>query len=424
MVHEEQRPERSPWQAEEDDWQDVLLREWRYCLDDVVAARLWVGVSELPPSPKAIGAVAKAAWLVTAASAFVVVCPLAFLAPLSLDLGSQILSCVAATLGLPTAVAARRIARARRAKTWGEFLGAPRNWLIPLTRAPRGKPRGFWGRDLPPELRHRHRYFWWDGRPSAAELIHAMDRPEAPEVVRELAEAVRQAKDLATDVLIGRLSSSRLAERAGAFYTLGFRGAEVLPALLAVPPDSGAMRHERAIWTAAYIAASETQRWMKAERGLLCRRCWTPFELKSVPVPTDELKRTGVETIEVAACPSCGQSRDAYEHKGPVVLTLDAAGGPEPVRVGRELWVNWLALARSESFEGQRVFECTRVEILNATDQDVAHLLVDVTSDTHPERKATWATMTCRVRASAGLGDNTLNALRGVFRGVEIQGSA
>jgi hypothetical protein len=76
------------------------------------------------------------------------------------------------------------------------------------------------------------------------------------------------------------------------------------------------------------------------------------------------------------------------------------------------LRVNWL-LRRS-------LFDFDRVEIIQASDEDVERFVVQVGNDTDPLRKPRYQEMTCRLGVDCHLSENTLRILEHTFREVTV----
>jgi hypothetical protein len=95
------------------------------------------------------------------------------------------------------------------------------------------------------------------------------------------------------------------------------------------------------------------------------------------------------------------------------VAVLDA-GWSETHRLQNGLLrVNWLAQ--------QRLFDFDRVEIIQATDEDVERFAMQVGNDTDPVRQTRYAHIPCLIAPDCRLSENSLRILRNFFWQVKRQ---
>jgi NADH-quinone oxidoreductase subunit J len=95
-----------------------------------------------------------------------------------------------------------------------------------------------------------------------------------------------------------------------------------------------------------------------------------------------------------------------------IVAVLDANWPEEAQRPGKDLLrINWL--------RRQTLFDFDRVEIVQATDEDVEHFMTQVTHDTDNWRRSRYRQMPCLIAPDCRLSDNTLRVLRNMFAEVK-----
>ncbi len=152
--------------------------------------------------------------------------------------------------------------------------------------------------------------------------------------------------------------------------------------------------------------AQATQRQLGDRAGhLLCPACLVhpgPHRA-NLPLQPD---------VTYYGCRVCHQSREFIDCPQGVVAVLDAAWQGVQGRRGGLLRINWLAR--------RALFDFDRVEIVQASDEDVERFAVQVGNDTDPFRKSCYAQMRCAVAPACGLSDNTLRILENTFGQVEM----
>lgn len=91
-----------------------------------------------------------------------------------------------------------------------------------------------------------------------------------------------------------------------------------------------------------------------------------------------------------------------------IVAVLDAGWSEEAQRPHKDLLrVNWL--------KRQALFDFDRVEIVQASDEDVEQFMAQVGSDTDKWRRSRYRQMPCLIAPGATLSENTLRILRNMF---------
>ncbi len=269
---------------------------------------------------------------------------------------------------------------------------------------------------LPWRILQARAFTWWRGRPSREEFIAACRRPEAPEWAHALVKQVK-ASDIPPPAELARqlMREPGLPNPTASERLLWWEGKamDALESAALVGGSKGAI----AARLARQIGERISRRFPDGVDGLLCPDCVTRFR-------EHKARLSPVEAVTYCACRSCKQSKKAIEHSGEVVAVLDADDDRPMLRKGESLRVNWLARARKKAFEGQDVFDFDRVEVACASDEEVRHFLVDVTSDTDPARRKRYRAMECRIGPRCDLSENTLLALRKVFGAVTTSRAA
>lgn len=200
--------------------------------------------------------------------------------------------------------------------------------------------------------------------------------------------------------LIAALQSRNWADYFTAWQKLVALGGEATGPLSRIAADEAHPLRSIALELLTYIEQETTLRFAGRLAQLLCPRCLTRFGAHSVNLPW------GV-SFTYYGCRACAQSREFLEGVKRVVAVLDTAW-PEPqLRQKGTLRVNWLAR--------HVLFDFDRVEIIQASDQDVERFAVQVGNDTDTVRKLRYLRMTCMIGPECQLSENTLRILGRMF---------
>ena len=108
-------------------------------------------------------------------------------------------------------------------------------------------------------------------------------------------------------------------------------------------------------------------------------------------------------------CRICHQSRAYYAS---VICILDSTQSETVIRDKQGDRINWFML--------QVPFDFDRVEIVNATDEEVERFAVQCGNDMDYFRRALYAKTVCSISPSAQLSENSIKVLKQVFDTVEI----
>lgn len=278
-------------------------------------------------------------------------------------------------------------------------------WLMAWGLATMGAVAGVWG-----SREFRSWYFWWQGQPPAAKVERALQqarksRPEMNDIwagPMEWAEAIKtQTRD--PEGLVSMLSSYSWGDRFAARHALIAWGGEAIPALKKIAGNRDDPLWPLAIWILTSIEQETTNRFVWRLSETYCPDCLALFERH----PVDLL----LLSFGYYGCRICGQSQKfLYLPQGSVAV-LDATSREAQRVVEGQLQINWL--------RQRELFDFNRVEIVQATDEDVERFAVQVGNDTDPFRRQRYQQIPCRVGSKCRLSENTLRILRRTFGQVE-----
>ncbi len=407
-------------------WEEVLWREWRRTRDEGLAALIWDSLADAEPTDEARQAVSGWGHCTMAVigalvglilGAFVVG---AFVGPDAdaLTFGLLGLGVVAGIVGGWKHSKAQWRRTLERAPTWRRLLRVLKydlEWwaaahaalgLRPLPD-PSGPPAATWSATGMPSYALRQRIPWWKDPPGYSELVRALRHPDAPDWAHAIAEPIDERDPPDPRALCDELGAGDAAQRWRAHLRLLEMEGRAVPAI-ADAMSNVRMSWKRGMEMLRWIGARTEARFGDRMPNLVCPRCYAALRRQK---PGLALARNP----EYIACRSCGYSREAIAHGGSVICTLDSTDDRECVARGGTLRVNWLARARARDFEGQALFDFDEVEIVNATDDEVRHFLVDIANDTDAERRKAYRRLAVTVGADCRLGPNTLAALRECF---------
>jgi hypothetical protein len=155
----------------------------------------------------------------------------------------------------------------------------------------------------------------------------------------------------------------------------------------------------------ADIAQNTIERLEKMALEIWCPRCLTRFTAIEIGLPPEK------PTLYYYGCRACGQSREVLHLRGGVTAVLDNAGTVEQLPQVEGLYVNWL--------RRRSLFDFDRVEIVQATDEEVERFAVSLGNDTDETRRARYQGMECAISPGCELSTNTLRVLQYTFREAE-----
>jgi hypothetical protein len=261
-------------------------------------------------------------------------------------------------------------------------------------------------RDGSLEYEYRRRFFWWKDRPYISEVTATLTQvPRVPVEVKESWTEVMNCLERmqSTDTpepLIKFLRSPDWIERLTASHALVMMGGEAIAALGKIVTDKDPALRPTAIWILHSIGYETTIRLAHQADNLLCHTCLTCCTPGSVEI-------TPGDSFTYYGCRLCRQTRAFWDGAKGAVAVLDANMTDEVVQQDGLVRVNWLAR--------RTLFDFDRVEIVQATDEDVERFAVQIGNDTDPFRKRYYQQMRCVVKAGCKLSENTLRILQHTF---------
>jgi hypothetical protein len=179
-------------------------------------------------------------------------------------------------------------------------------------------------------------------------------------------------------------------------------GGEIVPLFVTVAHKSGNVTVQALVGQLlGTIAQEASARLSEHSSTLLCQDCFTLYRSHQIDLPWLE-----TDIIHYYGCRTCGRSRDFLKHPGEVVAVLDARM-EALYQPGEPLRVNWLT--------HRKLFDFDRVEIIQATDEDVERFAVQVGNDTDEVRRPRYKRMPCFISPDCQLSQNTIWILRQMF---------
>lgn len=183
-------------------------------------------------------------------------------------------------------------------------------------------------------------------------------------------------------------------------------GGEAISSLLPLAKRINPLRHVAAQMVSDIATQTQKQlRWQRSK--LLCSSCLVHYDAHQITTPW-----TGALTYY--GCKICGQSREfinAAQYRLIVVLdsTLKIERSYHDDNIIR---VNWII--------SHQLFDFDEVEIIQASDEEVEHFVVQVGNDTDPDRCHRYQKMGCTVRWGC-LSENTMRILQHTFGQIIIK---
>lgn len=133
--------------------------------------------------------------------------------------------------------------------------------------------------------------------------------------------------------------------------------------------------------------------------SLLCPRCLAGYS-------AHQIQLNWWKAVTFYGCRSCAQSQEFIKKPQQLVALLDREAVEKQQEDGL-LKVNWLRY--------RQLFDFNRVEIVNATDEDVERFAVQVGNDIDETRRRTYQAVSCVIQSTCNLSDNTFRILRATF---------
>jgi hypothetical protein len=281
---------------------------------------------------------------------------------------------------------------------------------------------------------YRVTYLWWLGRPPAT-MVEATLRQYASgqiwqKLFRDLEKQQKQPET--AEPLWAYLRKPNWVDHFIGRHTLVALGGEAIPHLLTKAKDRAHPLRRTATWLIRSICHETNARLAGQADRMLCPTCLTCCGSHTT---------TQLGSLMIYyGCRTCGQSREFIYCQQGVMAVLDSNWTETPPQRGGLLHriFDWLAADRPE-LEAQaqddarradgllrvnwlahrELFDFDRVEIVQATDEDVERFAVQVGNDTDPMRKPRYPGMECSIWPECQLSENTLRVLQHTFGQVE-----
>ncbi len=262
----------------------------------------------------------------------------------------------------------------------------------------------------PLEYGYRRWFLWWKHRPYAPEvkavLSQASQMPAAMQKrwTGAMDRLTRKERIDSPQNLIDSLRSHDWLERFAASHALVTMGGKAIAPLAAIVTGTDSSLRQTATWILRSIGYETTTRLAQHAASLLCPTCLTRCGPYSVQLPEGD-------NFTYYGCRICGQSQEFWDCAQGVTAVLDADMTAEPVHREERVRVNWLTR--------RNLFDFGRVEIVQATDEDVERFAVQIGNDTDPVRRPRYKQIRCVVAPECELSENTLRILQHTFGQVE-----
>jgi hypothetical protein len=147
--------------------------------------------------------------------------------------------------------------------------------------------------------------------------------------------------------------------------------------------------------------AKETQIWSTyPTQELICPQCLTRCHIHRV-------NPSWWQTISYYGCRVCSQSQEFFNCPQRVTAVLDSTWPETQSHHNGLLRLNWL--------QHRQCFDFDRVEIIQASDEDVERFVVQAGNDTDPWRSPRYAKLPCLVGPECRLSENTRRILERTF---------
>ncbi|MEM7348305.1 MAG: hypothetical protein AAF485_29095, partial [Chloroflexota bacterium] len=148
------------------------------------------------------------------------------------------------------------------------------------------------------------------------------------------------------------------------------------------------------------IAQETTERLKPQQTTALCEICFA--RVGPHPIKTESLT-----SLSYYGCRACGQSRAFLSWKGPIVAVLNHLDEADYTEQGDTLRINYL--------QHGALFDFDRVDIIQATDEEVERFAMQVGNDTDDIRKPKYAGMPYTISPACNLSENTQRILARIF---------
>lgn len=211
-----------------------------------------------------------------------------------------------------------------------------------------------------------------------------------------------KAKSTAIEKLVENLQDHHWFERFVARHVLYHRGGEAVAPLLALGQSQQPKLVALADWLLEGIGRETTQR--LADTPGVCDTCFAHHQPQQIVWPNQK-------EITYHGCRICGQSRNFTHWPNGVIAVLDQQMRPKKQTENAQLRVNWL--------KHRAYFDFDRVEIIQASDEQVERFAMQLGNDPSREHKAARKQIACTIFSTCHLSENSLRILQATFGQIE-----
>jgi hypothetical protein len=217
---------------------------------------------------------------------------------------------------------------------------------------------------------------------------------------------VYERVEIETDVKNLQLLLDLLCDLAEAYPVMVALGGEIVPTLHPLAMYDSVVQ-QVAVQLLTDIGRETTQRLKPQTTRLLCPECLVYCGMHSIKLP-------GRKFITYYGCQICGQSREFLSRDQYwLVVVLDNRLAAKRLQDGSTLRINWLTY--------HKLFDFDKVEIVQATDEEVERFVVQIGNSSDPGRQAYYKQIRCVVASASSLSENSFRVLQHVFGRVEVK---
>jgi len=208
-------------------------------------------------------------------------------------------------------------------------------------------------------------------------------------------------KDPPSAVMLSSVNSQDWKDALSARFIIAVNGAKsMLPLADFAASCSGKDRKQ--ILELMRFICEETKRALGKSGSIFCSHCFI------LPSPHKALRFT------YYSCQHCNRNRHFISAPNGVIAIIDQNMQKDKIVRDGALFVNWI--------KHGRIFDFDRVEIINATDNDIDKFVLQVESDVDDYRKPRYKKMTVNIHPGCQLSRNSIMNLEMAFGKVVVVG--
>jgi hypothetical protein len=220
----------------------------------------------------------------------------------------------------------------------------------------------------------------WSGKHAWARYLRRLER--------------ERNKNVSLEKLIDELQSYHWLRRFIARHVLLYRGGEAVERLQPIASDDSAEMQQTASWLIKSIGVETSERLAQETEKWVCSQCF---------VRCDNHHLLWKPILTYYGCRACKRSWGLLYIPQEVICVLDEDWSAKYEVKDNLLKVNWM-LHRT-------TFDFDRVNIIQATDEDVERFAIQIGNDTDPLREAKYSKIQCHIDEGCQLSINTVRIL-------------